>query len=148
MAGRPHMARARISRRSLLGSVGAASLAPGLLTPMPSEARLAQHPAGEPGVQPAFAAELVLGVLAPEGEVPQQLRAVIHGGSVTGRLLRGTVQHGTVGWRSDPVAGLTEVTARFTVLREDGRLVEVQDRGVCPGNAEASTTLAICTAPV
>src|SRR5688500_7470756 len=123
MARRPPMARARISRRSLLGSVGAASLAPGLLSPTPSEARLAQDSAGAPQLQPAFAAELALGVPALDGAVPQQMRAEIQGGSVTGRLLRGTVQHGTVGWRSDPVAALTEVTARFTVLREDGRLV-------------------------
>jgi hypothetical protein len=143
------MASVRISRRSVLGSVGAASLAPGLLSPTPSQARLrAEEVEGVPGIEPAFAADLALGPITPQQGAPSQLWAVIQGGTVTGRLLRGAIQHGRIEWRRDPVAGLVEVTTRFTVLREDGRLVEVQDRGVGPASGEASANVAVCTAPV
>jgi hypothetical protein len=143
------MASARISRRSVLGSVGAASLTPGLLSPETAQASLrADQIIDAPGVRPAFAAELALGAIIAQQGAPSQLWAAIQGGSVTGRLLCGAVQQGRIQWRSDPAAGLLEVTTSFTVLRDDGTLVEVQDRGVAPASGETPAAVAICTAPV
>lgn len=139
------MAGARISRRSVLGTVSAASLAP--MLPQPAAARLL--PAGEvhPRAAPAFHAELE--VAAASVAVPGERVARITGGRVAGRLLSGQVEGGSIWWRDHPAG--QEVTARFAVRTGEGWRLEVVERGFLgaaqPGRAATLSTSTELLAP-
>lgn len=118
------MAGPRVSRRSVLGTVGAASLAPVL--PRPASARLGEGTAGvPPAAVPAFHAELTLSGTA---SLQSAGMALIAGGRVAGRLLAGEVEAGQLQWHRHP-AGL-EVALAVAVRCADGRRVELVGRGV------------------
>lgn len=123
------MAGTRISRRSMLGTVGAASLAP----VVNAGARAEVATAGSPEVQPAFAGNLTVGAIERDGTV---LRAAsITGGTLHGSCLAGAVHGGRIEWlpRTD---GSHEVQLRFHVQGADGHQTEVVQRTVLAPDAD------------
>ena len=114
----------------MLGTVGAASLAPVLVN---AGARAAPVAAGSPEVQPAFAGNLTVGAMEREGTV---LRAAsISGGTIHGSRLAGIVHGGRIEWlpRAD---GSHEVQLRFHVQCADGHQTEVFQRAVLAPDAD------------
>lgn len=107
-----------VTRRAVLGSVGAAAMFPPL-----AQATLASLPAS---TRPVLEAWLQTG--APQSGQYGRRHARVHGGAVTGSLMRGTVQSGRLDWLVDPASGAVEVTARVQVLSADGALIELRDR--------------------
>lgn len=135
------MAGTRMSRRSMLGSVSAASFSPVLSAGSPNAAERAAEPRQAPHLQPAFSVRLDV-TPATAGEGDRCLRIV--GGQASGPGLSGPVQGGSIVWtgQSD---GSVKVTTRFAVLRADGSSVEVVDRGIQPHPASGTP---IGTTPV
>lgn len=129
----------RVSRRSVLGSVGAASLSPALLQASISESAL--HPLA----LPAFQARIEVG--QPTGTDGNSHWAPVTGGVIRGQRLAGRVQGGRIDWRTGAGGGPVEVTACFQVLCEDGRLVEVQDRGLQAAEMDAPAGTVMTTTP-
>jgi hypothetical protein len=132
----------RLSRRSLLGSVGAASITPAL----PAVARdgTASLP-GLPQTEPAFEGTLLTG---PQKRMAAgQYSAAIVGGVFTGPLLAGTVHSGRIDWRIDAASEAMHVTASYAVLRQDGVLVQVKDRSVHPQAIRPAMSTRLRTAP-
>lgn len=127
------MAATRISRRLMLGTVGAASLAPAF--PRVSGAPPAGPGSGEdpPVLRPVFAGRLVVG--PPRGTAAHRQVSII-GGRLQGAGFAGEVQRGCIDWHLQATGG-TEVIASFAVRRDDGSLVEVRERGLTPETAEA-----------
>lgn len=125
------MAGTRMSRRSMLGTVSAASVSPVLEARAPA----AEVPSGTSGhlphLQPAFAVRLDVRP-ATAGEGDRSLR--ITGGVASGPGLSGSVQGGSILWNRQP-DGSVEVITQFSVQRADGACVEVFDRGVQPQEA-------------
>jgi hypothetical protein len=142
------MSKLRITRRAVLGSVGAslsstlAAPAAASLAPVPAQGSLQL-----PQARRAFAAQLEVGQSTPASGTSTHRWAVILGGAIDGPRLRGEVQGGRFDWRQDPGGQSVEVTATFIVRRDDGRLIEVRDRGVYPAAGAATATAAICTSP-
>jgi len=123
------MAGTRISRRSMLGSAGAASLMPVL-----GQSANAAPPAAAiapPDARPAFDARLQVG--SPMAHAGGGRWAAITGGSIEGRVVSGEVTGGRIEWQDQQ--GACMVTARFDVLRSDGTRVEVCERGRCAAMA-------------
>jgi hypothetical protein len=122
----------------MLGTVGAASLAPVL--PGPAAARLAEDAAAPPPqAVPAFRIELTTETASP---LEAEGVARITGGVAHGRALAGAVEGGCIQWRPHP-AGV-EVTAQVAVRRPDGHLVELVERGILSAAQRGSRT-ALCT---
>lgn len=132
----------RVSRRSMLGSVGAASLAPTLLqASVPDRADQALSPR----TSPAFVAHVQVGALTRLQD--GSCWAPVTGGSVGGRRLTGRVQGGRIDWPVPSPGVPGEVTARLQVTCDDGRRVELHDRGLQPAGAHASGHVLINTTP-
>jgi hypothetical protein len=141
------MASSLITRRSLLGTAGAASLAPVL--PKDANACTGQQLApAMPHATPAFTVRVEVGAANRVGTQPGLHHAFIHGGDVTGPLLNGKVQGGRVQWHVDAANGQVEITARFAVLRADGMLLEVRDCARYPASSLPAASGPIATAPV
>jgi hypothetical protein len=142
------MPKLRITRRAVLGSVGAtlsstlAAPAGAHLAPMPAQGSLAL-----PQARPAFAALLEVGESMQAPGTSTQRWVTILGGAIDGPRLRGVVQGGRFDWRQDAAGESVEVTATFIVRRDDGRLIEVRDRGFYPAASAAAASAAICTSP-
>lgn len=136
----------RVTRRSVLGSVGAVSLG---LAPGASAAPHDRSSGAEevPGTAPAFQAVLRMGPAGLPRDDSGRGWAAIVGGEVQGPLLQGTVQPGRVDWSFDPASQTVEVQARFAVMRQDGVLVEVRDRAVHPAGQAPAAVAGMCTAP-
>jgi hypothetical protein len=133
------MASARITRRALLGSAGAASLSPVL--PVPAGAGLSPH------ARLAFAARLRVGkAQAVAGHPGRQWTAVL-AGEIGGPLVSGAVQAGRIDWNVDEASRSVEVTAQFAVLCGDGRLLQIRDRAVFAGVTPPSRMPCVATAP-
>src|SRR5262245_47223122 len=109
---------ASVTRRTLLGSVGAAAMFPAL------GSAFRTLPAGAP--RPALEASLLVG--EPQTGPGGRRTAAVRGGRVTGHLLQGVVQSGQLEWLVDPASGAVELAARVQVRRADGELVELHDR--------------------
>ncbi len=107
-----------MTRRTLLGSVGAAAMFPPLATVA----------AASPPDMTLPALDVRLRIGAPQTGQGGRRHAAVEGGRVTGLLLRGSVQSGQLEWFVDPASGAVEVTARLQVRRTDGVLVELRDR--------------------
>lgn len=123
------MAGARISRRSMLGSAGAASLMP-VLGRNATAASSAASPE-LPQACPAFDARLQVGAAMAGHDGGHW--AAITGGSIEGRDVSGRVTGGRIEWQQQQ--GVCTVSARFDVLRADGTRVEVCERGQCAAMA-------------
>jgi hypothetical protein len=139
------MARTHMTRRSMLGSVGA-SLAPALGMPQQSSAGLRIDDLLEgpqPRSRPAFAGSLMVGQIQQgPGKAPGQWTQIV-GGEVAGPEWGGTVQGGRIDWQLDAGRNTVEFTARFGVLRQDGTVLQVIERGSAPAAADRAT---LCTA--
>src|SRR5690606_13691942 len=100
--GRHKMAGTHMTRRSMLGTVGAASLAPVL----PVRADLHTGPGASnaelPGVRPAFIGRLQ--VSGMPGASTTEVVAIT-GGSLHGKDLAGTVHAGQIQWQLQPEGG-------------------------------------------
>ena len=132
----------------MLGSVGAASLAPALLN-----ASADRSPSGTssidaaslPHASPVFVAQLRVGAAAQKGAMAH---APITAGEIQGRGLDGVVQGGRIEWQRQATGLAVEV--RFTVRRADGTLVEISERGLqcdCTGITEATRISMVSASP-
>lgn len=126
----------------MLGSVGAASLAPVLLKAATEPAAMAAPTAG-PALRPAFSG--ILNVTAPDGQAAALRGATITGGSIDGARLAGSVQGGRIDWLARPDGG-HELSLHFEVRCADGHLVEVCPRAIV--NADHLTGRIAVTATV
>jgi len=127
------MSGTRVSRRAMLGSVGAASLSPVLQASVPDISGLRASP-DPPLARLAFTATLQTDEIH---ESPCGARdAAIIGGSLQGHRLSGTVQAGRIQWSAPSAEAMVEVRTHVLVMRQDGTLVEVHDRGLMPAGAD------------
>lgn len=134
----------QLSRRSLLGSVGAASIAPALPAAVGDPAL--QSP-DLPQARPAFEGRLLTGPQQRISQSPARYSAAILGGDLTGPLLAGAVQSGRIEWTVDPESQAMHISAHYSVLRLDGQLVEVRDRSVHPQAIRPASITRLNTAP-
>jgi hypothetical protein len=134
------MASARITRRAMLGSAGAASLSPVL----PASAPDSQAP----HTRLAFAADVSVGAAEIVAGQPGRRWSAVLGGNIHGPLLSGAVQGGRIDWHVDALSQSVEISARFGVLGRDGRLLEIRDRAVFPGSSLPASMTRIVTAPL
>jgi len=133
------MSGTRVSRRAMLGSVGAASLSPVLQASVSGVSASLDLPFA----RPAFAATLQTAEVHESAGGSRS--ASIIGGSIQGRRLSGAVQSGHIHWSASSGGSAVEVTTRLLVARPDGSLVEVHDRGVMPPDTDAARHAAIPT---
>lgn len=134
------MASARITRREMLGSAGAASLSPVLPA--------AAHDSLAPHTRLAFAAHISVGAAETVTGQPGRRWSAVLGGNIHGPLLSGAVQGGRIDWHVDALSRSVEITARFGVLGRDGRLLEIRDRAVFPGSSLPASMAGIATTPL
>jgi hypothetical protein len=109
-----------MTRRTLIGSIGAAGLFP----------PFASASTGHAPQFPSAALDIELHVCEPLSGAGSWRHAVIRGGTVAGGLMRGVVQSGRLEWLVDPASGAVEIAARVHLLRDDGTPVELRDRTV------------------
>lgn len=134
------MAGTRVSRRSMLGTVGAAALAPALVQASPGRPL---NGAPLPHASPLFAAQLEVAALVRE---VAGAHVAITGGTLRGRALAGVVvQGGHIQWQPQ-VRGMA-VTVRFGVRLADGSLVEVCERGLLADCNDITDAAVISTVP-
>lgn len=133
------MASARITRRSVLGSAGAASLSPVFSA--------GKQDALSPYARLAFAARISVGAAEDVAGYPGRQWCAVLGGEIHGALLQGAVQGGRIDWCRDTASNTVEITARFGVLARDGRLLEIRDRAIFPGNQQPAMRSPLATAP-
>lgn len=139
------MTGARVSRRSLLGSVGAVSLSPALEASIGDLSSFKATAPDSLSTVPAFVARLEIGAL---NIIDSQSRwAQITGGRVHGRRLDGTAQGGRVEWRSRDGGTMLEVSTQVLVKCTDGRLAEIHDRGLVAADETGCATAIISTIP-
>jgi hypothetical protein len=125
----------KINRRELLGSVGAASLMPAALA----------MPASDEAV-PAFQAALRLGP-AQDGSGNHRWAEII-AGKLSGKRLAGKVQSGRIDWFVDPASGAVEIALTCSVLRADGKTIELRDRSASASASDRAALPGHPTAPV
>jgi len=138
------MPRLQFSRRSLLGSVGAASIAPALPAAVCDPA---MQSADLPVAQPAFEGRLLTGPQQKISQSPARYTASILGGEFKGTLLAGAVQSGRIEWTVDQDSQAMHISAHYAVLRPDGQLVEVRDRSAHPQALRPASITRLHTAP-
>jgi hypothetical protein len=127
----------RITRRAALGSIGAAGMFPAFAPAISGS--------GPRRNQPAL--EVALRIGQPQSGVAGRRHALIHGGTVAGTLMQGSVQSGRLEWLVDPASGAVEAAASMLVLRADGVLVELRDRTVHAAAPVQAGLPGVCTAP-
>jgi hypothetical protein len=141
------MASARITRRAVLGSAGAASLSPMLAASARGAPGDESPHAPQPRSRAAFAAEISVGAAEPVAGSAHRRWAAVLGGEIAGPALSGAVQGGRIDWSIDEHGQTVELTARFGVLCPDGRLFELRDRAVYQGVQPPAHSAVIVTAP-
>lgn len=124
-----------MNRRELLGAVGAASLLPSALAAPASQQ-----------ISPAFQAALRLG--PAQTGAGNHSWAEIVAGKVSGSRLAGQVQSGRMDWYVDPISGAVEVAVRCSVLRADGKTIELSDRTAHASTDDRAALPGHPTAPV
>lgn len=124
-----------MSRRSMLGTVGAASLAPVLLKAGAPAAQVT-----DPELRPAFSGTLIVG--APQRVEARLHSATITGGSLDGSRLTGAVQGGRIQWLAREDGG-HEMSLHFEVRCRDGRLVEVSERAILAAGIDPASRCAV-----
>jgi hypothetical protein len=122
--------RGSITRRTVLGSVGAATMFP--------EWAAAMHSPVPQVPRPVLEISLRIGEPRPGGHGWR--RAQVLTGLATGSLLQGAVQAGTLEWLVDPASGAVQVAADMLLVRRDGAMVRLRDRS-------AHAQLASCGVP-
>lgn len=137
MAGlQVEMMDAGMTRRTLLGSVGAATMFPQLAAGV---SRIAP-PAALPAMQ------IAMRVDEPRHGLQGRRHAVVLAGRVEGSLVQGTVQSGRLEWLADPLTGAVDIAIDLQLLRADGRLLQLRDRSV-PADGAAVGAPGVATAP-
>lgn len=112
------MGEARLTRRSLLGAVGAASLSSTSLAAAAASLPAASHD----GVQ----LQLVVELHPAQAGAGNHRWARIARGLVGGSELRGRIEAGRVDWQVDPASGAAEAVAHCRVRSADGSVVELR----------------------
>lgn len=110
----------RISRRSLLGAVGAVSLMPELV---------GAH-AVSPSSGNAADFEMLLRLEPAEAGAGNHRWARIADGLVSGGALPGRIRAGRIDWLVDPASGAVEATATCRVECTDGTVAEMSRCGL------------------
>lgn len=128
---------ARITRRSVLGSIGAAGMFPVLAQAIAPGAPRVERPLLQAGLR----------IGEPQAGEAGWRHATILGGSMIGGLLQGEVQSGRIEWLVDPASGAVEVAASMQVLRSDGARIELRDRSSAAGADHQHGMPGVPTAP-
>lgn len=129
-----------MTRRNVLGAIGAAGMFPSL-----GAARM-ESPSSP--VPPLPALQVSLRIDQPRSAAAGWRHADINGGMLAGRLLQGVVQSGQLRWLVDPASGAVEVLLRARLLRVDGVPFELHDRTVQGADHAALSALpGVRTAP-
>lgn len=144
---------AALTRRRLIGGVGAASLLPA--APLPASAASAPAAAGGPDELTPLRTEFVLEIranLAPTIEFGAGANGVrrlvpISGGTFEGPKLRGIIEPGGGDWQLVRPDGVTSVEAKYTLRAGDGTLVSVTNRGIIVPPAVATGPNYVRTVP-
>lgn len=126
----------RMTRRTLLASIGAAGVFPSLASAIT---------AAEPSPAPQ-SLKVQMQVTQPESGTGGWRHVLVRGGTVSG-FMQGIVQSGRLQWLVDPASGAVEVTARVQLLRSDGLLVELHDRTVHAAPGGVAGLPGVCTSP-
>jgi hypothetical protein len=134
------MEQTRFSRRTVLGSVGAVSVAPALPGDGDESARLSVH------TEPAFAGTIFVGP-QQRGTSQAHFSAAILGGEVSGPLLQGQVLPGRIEWTIDAGSQTMQLSASYAVRCADGSLVQVRDRSVQGAAAAPAAGKSLRTVP-
>jgi hypothetical protein len=98
----------------------------------------------KPDLQFLFEVSGVLDAAVVVGETPVGLKRVVPilGGTFTGPEMRGTIVPGGADWQCVRADGVTVVEARYLLRTDDNVLIEVHNRGIRHGPAEAMKRLA------
>jgi hypothetical protein len=107
-----------LTRRTVLGSVGAAAMFPQWAGAVHSHAAQV----------PQALLEISLRIDEPRAGLHGWRRAPVRGGVASGKLLRGSVQQGQLQWLVDPASGAVQVALDLQLLRVDGALIRLRDR--------------------
>lgn len=126
-----------MTRRTLLGSMGAATMFPRLAAGVNATAPRAAMPAMQIGVR----------VGEPRNGLHGRRHAEVLAGLVHGSLMQGAVQSGHLEWLVDPASGAVEVALDMRLLRADGALLRLRDRSVHADAAVLADVPGILTAP-
>lgn len=114
----------QLTRRTLLGSVGAATIASSL----PTQAGVGRE--GVPALRRAFVAEVKTAPVSIGKQSGLVRHMWVTGGVVRGSLLEGQIQSGRLEWQMAAGQSGVELLAEFVVRRADGSTVEVRDRAL------------------
>lgn len=128
---------ADMTRRTLLGTVAAATMFPQLAGGVNSRVSRATQPA----------IEIALRTGEPHAGVHGWRRAVVLAGLLRGSLMQGTVKSGRLEWLVDPASGAVEVALDMLLLRADGRLIQLRDRSARAVAASPDEFPGVPTAP-
>lgn len=143
---------AALTRRRLIGGVGAASLLPAA---RPSAAANAPAASSGPGELSPLKTEFVLEIratLAPTLDMGAGANGVrrlvpITGGTFEGPKLRGVIEPGGGDWQLVRPDGVTSVEAKYTLRAGDGTLISVTNRGIIVPAASPSGASYVRTVP-
>jgi hypothetical protein len=94
--------------------------------------------------QPIFTIHSPLGDIQMLGQTPYGERRIIdiHGGSVEGPRLNGTVLRGGADWQIVRADGVVHLQARYTIKADSGGLILVEAEGYRHGPSEVMARLA------
>lgn len=107
-----------MTRRTVLGSVGAAAVFP--------QWAQALHPDHLRVPQPVLEINLRIGT--PRALMHGWRGAAVRAGLASGSLLQGAVQTGQLRWLVDPASGAVQVELDLLLMRADGAAIRLRDR--------------------
>lgn len=119
------MSNRRISRRTVLGSVSAASLTPALAVVHPDSGLVRDT---MPSLLPAFVTDLALA--DARSPAANQQHFDVAGGRIDGPRLRGIVQSGRLECDFDATGHLLGIDARLLLRTDQGRVLLLRDHGM------------------
>lgn len=133
-----------LSRRRMLGAVGALGLLParGLSAESPQPSRAVPvSGSGEPRTEFLLAVQAEVTPATFLGEGGEGLRRLmtVAGGVFEGPRLRGHILPGGEFWQLERPDGVTTLEARFTLKATDGSLLSMTHRGLAAPGAQART---------
>jgi hypothetical protein len=134
----------RITRRTLLGSVGAVSLAPALHAEIGSSSDNPRAAAPSPHATAAFTLHLETGEAQAVAGSTDCWSAEVRGGRVTGLQLHGEVESGRIDFALDAEAGVVRASTRLIIRTPSGAHVELQDVAERTGRAKLQQLCGRC----
>jgi hypothetical protein len=129
-----------VSRRSVLGAISTAPLAPAVGSMLPTAADSAM-PRAE------LFTKVTLQVGLAEQSPGQRRVAPILGGTSQGGHFDGAVSIGRVEWQRDGAGGVTSILAQFTITAADSRCVHVRDEITIAGCVSPACAGVLVTTP-